>query len=409
MSEENIKTEYVGTHKMVPREQMVDSSRILRDTYAIKPGAPLLHREFGYFCLDEWCKQGLDAAVNWRQWAKEGRDPVYELAEIFGYHPPANYDLRLNWSAPRWNAHPEFVPGFEEKVIEERGDVELVQDSAGRHVLCFKDKRSGFMPEYIEAPVKDMKSWEKNCKWRMDPETPERWKLFMKAMTSAQKNAALGKMITQRVTGGFMYLRNLLGPERLLYSLYDMPEVIHDCMQTWLTLHDACIMKSQQYVTIDEIFFSEDIAYKNGSLCSPDMMKEFLFPYYQQLINNIKSRQLDKSRHLYVQVDSDGLASSIIPHYQKAIGMDVMSPFEVASGCDVVEIGKRYPDLIISGGIDKRELAKGKDSIDRMLERILPFMRERGGYIPTCDHGVPAEVSLENYLHYRKRCVELGG
>ena len=43
-----------------------------------------------------------------------------------------------------------------------------------------------------------------------------------------------------------------------------------------------------------------------------------------------------------------------------------------------------------------------------MVERILPAMRRRGGYIPHCDHSVPEEVSLENYLHYRKRCIELG-
>jgi hypothetical protein len=43
------------------------------------------------------------------------------------------------------------------------------------------------------------------------------------------------------------------------------------------------------------------------------------------------------------------------------------------------------------------------------LERIIPFMREKGGYIPTCDHGVPSEVSYSNYLHYRRRCIELGG
>ncbi len=89
--------------------------------------------------------------------------------------------------------------------------------------------------------------------------------------------------------------------------------------------------------------------------------------------------------------------------------MDAMSPFEVASGCDVVEIGREYPNLVMIGGIDKRQLAKGKDAIDRMVERILPAMRQRGGYVPTCDHGVPAEVSLENYMHYRKRCLELGG
>ena len=45
-------------------------------------------------------------------------------------------------------------------------------------------------------------------------------------------------------------------------------------------------------------------------------------------------------------------------------------------------------------------------AIDRMVDRIFPAMRLRGGYIPTCDHGVPEEVSLENYLHYRKRCLE---
>jgi uroporphyrinogen-III decarboxylase len=86
-----------------------------------------------------------------------------------------------------------------------------------------------------------------------------------------------------------------------------------------------------------------------------------------------------------------------------------MSPFEVASGCDVVRIGLQHPDLAIFGGIDKRILAQTTDAIDREVERILPAMRERGGYIPTCDHGVPEEVPYENYLHYRRRCVELGG
>jgi uroporphyrinogen decarboxylase len=85
-----------------------------------------------------------------------------------------------------------------------------------------------------------------------------------------------------------------------------------------------------------------------------------------------------------------------------------MSPFEVAAGCDVVEIGKEYPGLRIFGGIDKRVLAAGKDAIDRHVDYILPFMKKRGGYIPTCDHGVPEEVRLEDYLHYRSRCRELG-
>ena len=83
-----------------------------------------------------------------------------------------------------------------------------------------------------------------------------------------------------------------------------------------------------------------------------------------------------------------------------------MSPFEVASGCDVVEVRKKYPDLLISGGIDKRILAAGKDAIDKEIERIMPFMKKQGGYLPTCDHGVPEEVEFTDYLHYRKRMLE---
>lgn len=58
------------------------------------------------------------------------------------------------------------------------------------------------------------------------------------------------------------------------------------------------------------------------------------------------------------------------------------------------------------GGIDKRVLAKGKEAIDRYLDNLLPQMHKRGGYFPTCDHGVPEEVSFENYMYYREKLQE---
>ena len=379
-----------GIHSMVPVEQMTEGARKLREAHAVTPGAPFFRKEFGYYCLDEWHGQGLDKDA--------------DFAELFGYDEPGNFRIGgLGGTAA------EFSPFFEEKILEDRGEHELVRDYAGRSVLYFKGRRSGFMPEYVDHPVKDMKSWEEKCKWRMDPETPERWKELDKYIQLAREAAAKGLMITQVSVGGFMFLRSLMGPEDLLYKFYDDPELIHDCMKQWLVLADAVTAWHQQHVTIDDILLDEDICYNHGPLVSPDMLKEFIFPYYQQLIGNMKSRQLDKTRHFFVELGSDGNLPTVIDHYREAIGVDVISPCEVASHCDVVEIGRKYPDLVISGGIDKRELAKGKEAIDRMLERILPVMRRRGGYIPTCDHGVPAEVSLENYRYYRKRCMELGG
>ncbi|HAS83297.1 MAG TPA: hypothetical protein DCS43_11650 [Verrucomicrobia bacterium] len=375
-----------GVRAMVPPEAMLPEAKKLRDTYAITPGAPFVQREFGFYCLENWAQQGMPTDV-----------PRHEL---FGYDPSGGCSLgRLGW------CEAAFSPAFEEKVIEDRGDYELVQDFAGRHVLCFKGRRSGFMPEYVDHPVKDMKSWEEKCKWRLNPDSSERLEPLKKRLPVALAAAAQGKMISQSLVGGYMYLRSLIGPGDLLYKFYDEPELIHDCMQTWLTLAQAVIAQHQQHVTFDELFIAEDICYNNGSLISPDMMREFLWPYYQELINGIKARQIDRTRHLYFQVDTDGWATPSIPIYQE-LGMDVMSPFEVASGCDVVDIGRQYPGLVLSGGIDKRILAQSKSAIDAMVDRIFPAMRARGGYIPTCDHGVPEEVPYENYLHYRQRALE---
>ncbi len=379
-----------GVHAMVPRERMCASARKLRDAYAITPGAPLFRREFGYYCLEEWQAQGMPQDVPW--------------AELFDYDPPGSHGLEdVGWTTAA------FSPLFEEKVLEDRGDYELVQDAAGRQVLCFKGRRDGFIPEYVADPVTDRRSWEENVRWRLDPSTPARFATLSRRMQDAVEAAATGKMVSQGLIGGYMYLRSLTGPLRLPFLFYDDPGLIHDCMRTWFELADTVIARHQEHVTLDELFLAEDVCYNHGLLLSPDMMREFLIPYYQELIGRVKRRQIDRSRHLYVQVDTDGFADAAIPLYRREIGMDVMSPFEAAAGCDVVRTGREYPDLALSGGIDKRVLAQGTRDIDDYLERVLPAMRARGGYIPTCDHGVPAEVPYANYLHYRRRCVELGG
>jgi len=379
-----------GIHALAPRDQWDPAAVKLRDTYAVTPGAPLVRSEFGYYCLERWHEQGLD--------------PEADLSEVFNYDPGATYDFYgLGW------CEAAFEPAFETKTVEDRGEHEVYQDWAGRKVLVFKGRRNGFMPEYLDHPVKDMATWQELCKWRMDPTTPKRWEGFDDTVAGAKAAAAKGHLVRQLLIGGYMYLRSLIGPTDLMYAWFDLPEVIHDCMQTWLELADVVSARAQEHVTFDEVFFAEDICYNTGALCSPETMREFLLPYYQQLMTNIRGRQIDRDRHLYVQVDTDGLAPAIIDIYRESIAMDVMSPFEVASGCDVVAIGRQYPDLIMRGGIDKRVLATTTDEIDRMLERILPAMRERGGYIPTCDHGVPEEVFLDNYTHYRDRCIELGG
>ena len=191
-----------GVHGMVPREKMSESARKLRDTYARAPGAPLFKREFGFYCIERWKEQGMPDDV--------------PASELFDYDPPGNHSLgQLGW------CEAAFLPGFKEKELEDRGEHEVVQDVAGRKVLCFKGRRNGFMPEYLDHPVRDRETWEEDVKWRLNPGSDERYTDLPERMTKAQSAASQGMMITQNLVGGYMYLRSLFGPVDLLYKFHD--------------------------------------------------------------------------------------------------------------------------------------------------------------------------------------------
>lgn len=378
--------------------QFVDNGAFLRsaqkmqDFYDLKPNTPIYVKEFGYYVKDKWIAEGIlkpdDGTFDY---------DIY-LRHKFGFDERVSHML-----SGLGGCEAGMDPMFEVKILEDRGEYELVQDNAGRSVLYFKGRRDGFMPQYLDHPVKDMDSWERNIKWRMDPNSPGREKHAKWDVEHALQMRQKGGFVSQLVVGGYMYLRSLIGGEPLLYMFYDDPELIHECMQTWLALADARMAYYQQFVEYDELLFDEDICYNMGPLISPDMIREFLFPYYQQLIENVKKR--NRGRRIRVQLATDGRLQTVVDLY-KSIGFDYFSPCEVASGVDVVELGQEYPDILISGGIDKRIIAQGGDAIKRHLEYIMPAMRKRGGYIPTCDHGVPEEVSYENYLLFRKLLKE---
>ena len=373
--------------------------KMTKDFYTMKPDAPIALEEFGYYCKDEWIEKGH---------IKEGED----MNKLFGFERLSNYYLPglSGTVAP-------FIPRFKEEIIESDDLYEIAKDRAGRTVKYFKGKRDGFMPQYLDFPVKDKKTWD-DIKWRLDYASDERNEDLKRDIEKAIPIVKKGYHTVMYIVGAFMYLRSLIGGEEILYMIYDNPQLIHTCMRKWLELSDYVTSKYQDYVRIDELLFDEDICYNHGPLISPDQIRSFLFPYYKELIQGVRDRnsklsksdkedvyKQSKGYDLVIHVATDGDCRPIIPVY-KEIGMNYMSPMEVASGCDVVQIRKDHPDIRIKGGIDKRILAHSKEAIKAEIDRILPFMKKHGGYLPTCDHGVPPEVPFENYVYFRELLKE---
>jgi len=338
------------------------------------------------------------------RWQGEELPEDWEQRNIFGFdtetirRPPVD----LGW------CETPLMPPFEEQVLERRGDYEIIQDVSGRILRIFAERPTLAMPQYLRHPAETPADWDEDLKPRLDPHTPERWEQFettKQEFIDASADGTPPFWVEQRIIGGYMFLRNNLGPEGVLLAFYDMPELIHDMMQTWLYFMDESLKRSQASFALDTVEMSEDICYKSGMLISPELFREFLLPYYQELVRKMRQRN---TRRLYFHVDTDGNPDEAIPLYLEC-GMDSMDPFEVAAGQDVVEKGHQYPELIIVGGIDKRLMTEGADLsvLDRELERIIPPMLQRGGYMPMSDHGIPPDVPLANYIHYRQKRLEL--
>jgi uroporphyrinogen decarboxylase len=356
----------------------------------------LVRRPFGFFpqTLERWRREGLPPE------AAPGQ-PRFE--EYFAFDPGVWF-----WQAVDlgWTEAP-LLPRYEEKLLREEDGHDIVQDFIGRHKAYPKGQRLQVMPTYLKHAVASRRDWEEDVKPRLDPETPERWTDFEAEAARRREAVERGeKLRTANLIGGYMFLRSLVGPVDLLYLFHDDPGLIEDMMAHWRDFMLRCLLRAREAGTpFFRLFLAEDICYKSGCLISPDMMRRFILPYYRQLYEELQSRQ---SENLHFEIDTDGDCRGVIDLYSE-VGVDSMSPFEVAAGCDVAEVGRRYPGLVMGGGIDKRVLARGPGAIDDMLEHIMPVMTERGRYIPTCDHSVPDDVSLDNYLHYRRRMATMDG
>lgn len=293
-------------------------------------------------------------------------------------------------------------PPFQDEVLEELADSRVVRQRNG--VVCRQFRPDGpdsSIPHFIEFPVRNRADWLR-MKERFRFDDPSR---IMNAQTLSDINAAIleKRMISAYAPGFYGQLRNWVGVENLSCMFYDEPGLIRDMLEHWTGLVLHSLEQILAGTPLHEFDAWEDMCFNHGPLVSPAMFREFIIPCYERIGEAVR-------RHgcgLRV-VDCDGKIDLLVEDWLAA-GVNVMFPVEVAAGTDMYALRARYgPELRFCGGVDKRALAKGRDAIDRELERVAPML-EAGGYIPHVDHSVPPDVSLENFLYYRRRKCELIG
>jgi uroporphyrinogen decarboxylase len=342
-----------------------------------------------------------------RRWRAEGlpedRRPTEFALELLGIEmPPAQ--------SPRIDPGIDFRlrPTFEEKILEHRDGHYVVQDWKGniceisdeydtrhlRHAIDFVTRR------WIKCPVETRDDWAA-IRTRYDAADPGRFPADFDARCAALKDR--DGPLTIAVSGPFWQLREWCGFEGLCTLMADDPDFVAEMAAFWTDFVSQMLDRILPRLVPDGFFISEDMAYKGASMISMPMVRAFCVPGWTAW-----SRKVRAAGCPIVDMDSDGFVGELIPLWIES-GINVCDPIEVAAHCDIVDFRRRFGRrMAYRQGIDKRCIAKGGEALRAEIRRIEPVVRD-GGYIPGCDHGIPADVSWENFVEYCRRLAEITG
>lgn len=291
------------------------------------------------------------------------------------------------------------IPRYERRVLEEDLRTRVVVNEGGVKYREHKDDPEK-MPQWLEYPASNKKGWEEYKK-RLDPHAALRWPAYWEdyARSVRERNYALGI----NVGSFFGLLREWAGLENLLVMFYDEPELVNEMLDHMEQFELEIIKKVVRDVDLDFAYFWEDMAYKNGSLISPQMFREYLIPRYLSITQLLRDNGID-----IILVDSDGDTRQLIPLWIES-GINGQYPLEATANMDAVRLREEYPNFILIGNIDKRTLAKSREAIEEELSKKIPYLLSRGGYFPAIDHFVPPDVSFKNYMYYLECLREMAG
>jgi uroporphyrinogen-III decarboxylase len=322
------------------------------------------------------------------RWHKEGWPRDISLNQFFGFD---HHRQQVNVSMG-------FIPSFKREIIEETERYRVVRREDGVIAKEFKGELSYHMPQWLRFPMETRNDWENQIKPRLNPDSPGRYPGNWAEMLPRWQQRDYS--LTMRMGSIFGWLRNWMGIENIALALYDDPQWIQEMMNYIAEFCCACGKKALEEVNLDYILLWEDMAYKSGPLISPNMFRQFMLKLYKKLTGFIRDHGVD-----LIIVDSDGYAEPLIPLWLEG-GVNGFYPIERVAGMDPIQLRKRYGrQLRLLGGIDKKAMISGPKAIDRELANAVPLLKE-GGYMPWCDHHVPPDVSLENYMYYVKRMKE---
>ncbi len=321
--------------------------------------------------IERWREEGMPEDVNW--------------ADYFDVDKTAT--IRADNS-----------PRYPSGVVEETDEYRVTTTRWGATLRNWKHAAS--TPEFLDYTIKDRDSWEE-AKQRMQP-TRDRvnWQYLGENYPRWRDE---GRWIEAGFWFGFDVTHSwTVGTERILIAMATDPDWCVDMFNTFLDVHIALFeMVLDEGYTFDCISWPDDMGYKGHQFFSPKMYRDLLKPVHRRAI------EWAHEHGAYAHLHSCGDVRPLVPELIE-IGLDALNPLEVKAGMDPIGLKRDYGDvLVLHGGINA-VLWPEPEKIEAEIRRVVPVLKQDGGYIFSSDHSVPSSVSLQDFRHIVELAREVG-
>ena len=319
------------------------------------------------------------------RWQREGMPEDVNFVDFFGLDRVATINA-------------DNSPRYEERVLEETDEYVIQTHRWGTTTKQWKHAAS--TPDFLDFTVTDPDTW-RQARQRMTP-TRDRvdWARLKRDYPAWREQ---GAWIYGGLWFGFDVTHAwLVGTERLLMAMVTHPEWVVDMFNHYLDVSTALLdMVWDAGYEFDCVRWPDDMGYKGRQFFSVDMYRNLLKPVHRRAV------EWAHAKGAKVHLHSCGDIRPLVPELVE-IGIDCLNPLEVKAGMDPLALKRAYGDrLALHGGINAMLWDK-PDAIRAEMERLVPKLKEGGGYVFSSDHSVPSSVSLEDFRQIVALAKELG-
>jgi len=319
-----------------------------------------------------------DATIE--RWHREGMPADTSFVDYFG----------LDHVASIWLDN---SPRYEERVIEDAEEHKVYTTRWG--VTLKQWKHAASTPEFLDFTIKDPDSWME-AKERIRPDRDRiDWRGLERDYAMWRQR---GDWIEAGLWFGFDVTHSwIVGTARILRAMLRNPSWCQDMFEHLLEVNLALLdMVWDAGYTFDCITWPDDMGYKQNQFFSLKTYRDVLKPFHRRAIEWAHAKGIKAHLH------SCGDVRPLVPELLE-MGLDALNPLEVKAGMDPVQLKREFGDrLVLHGGVNA-VLWDNPAAIEAEMRRVVPVLKEGGGYVFSSDHSVPSSVSLQDF----RRVVEL--